>query len=353
MSHCRSTFVCLCVSTAMLLLYGQMSLFANDEPSKAVPGADLRLTQCFADLASVRFETRQKAVETLKNATEEQIREIGNAIDTHPDSEVVRRLIEVLELRYASTPLESSESRVVSEALEAAALSKRWFISEASRDVLQRHWQRRIELAVIELVRMGVSLSPEDPTLLWKPDNNMRSPDPFGESGARTLQIHINKSWPADPRAFELLKRIDLLRSENFLLQQGLVAIFLIDGHPLTVEQIAVLKGVFGDISITERGVVKLGLKPEPRFGLGMNPEGPASGVLVGVVEKDSSADNAGIAPGDVLLNLNEERLTDFDQLVTLLRKFDVGDKITLRCRKQGKEGESTIEDVEVVLKGW
>jgi hypothetical protein len=317
-----------------------------DEP--AVPAVnDAEMTLCLAKLASPVFADRQLAAETLKSATPEQITEIAAAVANHPDNEVVRRLIEILELRYGRTSLKSAATSVASEALEKAAESNRWFVSEAAKDVLQRHWQRRVELAVTELVRMNVSLSPTDPTILWKPDTN-HDGGPFGmrdPTSNQHLKIYVDRNWPADPRAFELLKRLEPLRSDAFLTKPTLVSFYLIDGHPLTTEQFAVLKGLFGDFRIAERGRVCLGVLNDSRFGGEL-------GVLVSSVQEGSSAADAGIRPGDLILGMNNEKIGSFEELVTLLRKYDVGDKITLQVRSR-RGSEVPLNNVEVSLKGW
>jgi len=337
------------LTTLMLVVPGSgfAALGLADEPDNSV-AHDSELAQSLTRLASPVFADRQLAAETLKSASPEQISEIAAAVENHPDNEVVRRLIEILELRYGQTSLKSAVASVASEALEKAAESNRWFVSEAAKDVLQRHWQRRVELAVTELVRMNISLSPTDPTILWKPDPN-NDGGPFGmrdPTSNQHLKIYVDQNWPADPRAFELLKRLEPLRSDAFLTRPTLVSFYLIDGHPLTTEQFALLKGLFGDFRIAERGRVCLGVLNDSRFGGEL-------GVLVSSVQEGSSAADAGIRPGDLILGMNKEKIGSFEELVTLLRKFDVGDKITLQVRSGRRGSETPLSDVEVSLKGW
>ena len=306
------------------------------------------ITQLVSDLGSPEFARRQAAVATLRNAKGQQLQEICKVLETGKDSETARRIIEVLELRYEQTPLDSEDVRITSETIEKSAHSERWFVSETARDVLERHWQRRTEIAVVELVSMNVPLSPKDPSELWK-QNSDAPPQMFGQAdptSSRHLKIYIDKNWPGNDRAFELLKRLDSLQTESFMTQPRLVSIYLIDGHPLAIEQVAILKGTFGDTQIAERGRVCLGVLNEPRFGV-------EEGILVGSVQKGSSADAAGISSGDLIVAMNGKKLTDFDQLVTQLRGFDVGDKIMLHIRSNGIQDEGGSRSVEVTLKGW
>jgi hypothetical protein len=306
------------------------------------------ITQLVSDLGSPEYARRQAAVATLRDAKGQQLKEICKVLETGEDSESARRIIEVLELRYEQAPLDSEDVLITSEAIEKSAHSERWFVSETARDVLDRHWRRRTEIAVIELVSMNVPLSPKDPSELWK-QNPDAPPQMFGQAdptSSRHLKIYIDKNWPGNDRAFELLKRLDSLQTESFMTQPRLVSIYLIDGHPLAIEQVAILKGTFGDTQIAERGRVCLGVLNEPRFGV-------EEGILVGSVQKGSSADAAGIRSGDLIVAMNGKKLTDFDQLVTQLRSFDVGDKIMLHIRNNGLQDEGGSRSVEVTLKGW
>jgi hypothetical protein len=273
---------------------------------------------------------------------------ISSSLESSPDSEVARRLLEVLEVHYQQLNPRLPEVRIASESLEKATSADRWFIAEAARDVLDRHWQRRTEMAVLELVDMKVALSPQDPTILWKDDPNADR-RPFGlvdPTSTQHLKIFINKDWPDNDRAFEVLKRLDSLKADSFMTQPRLISIYLIDGHPLKIEQVGILKGIFGDTQIAERSRVCLGILNEPRFGGDF-------GVFVGSVQRGSSADDAGIRQGDLITAMNGEKVTDFEALVTRLRNFDVGDKVLLHVETLSPLGERSTKNIEVTLKGW
>jgi hypothetical protein len=306
----------------------------------------LDVQRVVADLGSKEFATRQSAIQTLKHASADEIKELCKTLDQQKDNEIIRRLIEVLELRYENAALQSAEVKVVSEAIEKAATSKHWFLAEAASDILNRHWQRRTEIAVLDLIALKVTLSPKDPTLLWK-DDDRSDPQGFGlisPTSNRHLKVIVDRTWPNDPHAFELLGRLTTMKGDSFRTQYNPVSIYLIDGHPLPIEQIAVLKGLFG--SIAERGRVCLGILEQPRFAA-------ENGIVVREVSPNSSASTAGIAPGDQIVAMNGKKLADFDELVTLLKQFDVGDKIMLHIRSGRFAEQNGSSNVEVVLKGW
>lgn len=178
------------------------------------------------------------------------------------------------------------------------------------------------------------------------------------------LKIYIDETWPTDPRAFQLLQRLQGLAVWSRI-GGGLVSLYKIDGNPLSVEQTALLKGIFGDLRIQERGRVCLGVLQDGLVDGGV-------GVPIGRVEKDSSADRAGLKSGDLIQALNGQKLRDFDDLVKLLRQFKVGDTITMTVLPQvftprrgfgvpfppdeppnPDDGTRTPKEVKVTLRGW
>ena len=317
------------------------------EPVGELPNDVAAFQQSISDLASPEYARRQRAAETLKNSSAEQIVQLGQVITSNPDNEVVRRVIEILEASYQQPEREAFGVAAASEVIEFAAKSDRWFVAEAARDILKRHWKRRVELAVMELVRLGASLSPKDPTELWKTSQDLDHMPFRRRDGIRSdqLQIFVKDSWPKGPRGMELLRRLEALASDRFLRETGDIIIILVEGQPLSVEEIAILKGIFGDAPLQERGKVSLGIQPE---GLSSDP-----GVTVSAVKPESSADMAGIRSGDVITAFNGENVPDFDALVTILRKCSVGDVITLRVTKYNNTGVRENVDVAVTLKEW
>ncbi len=69
------------------------------------------------------------------------------------------------------------------------------------------------------------------------------------------------------------------------------------------------------------------------------------AGVLVERVVAGSAAERAGLAPGDVILKINEFQLDEEHPLVNVLTRFRPGDKVRLTVVRAGKilEMEATL----------
>ena len=63
-------------------------------------------------------------------------------------------------------------------------------------------------------------------------------------------------------------------------------------------------------------------------------------GVKVGSVMKDSAGEKAGLQTGDVIVGLNETKITDLKQYSDLLKKFKPGDEVKLKIDRNGEAKE-------------
>ena len=303
-----------------------------------------QVANAIEQLRSPEFPLRQKSMDLLKSVSAEQIPLLAGAVQNHADNEVVRRCIELLERRYATGDRDSIVVHQASETLEAASKSDRWFIAEAARDALERHWKRRVEIAMLELQKLGAPMSPTDPSKLWAGSNNYNGPlnrqDPTSDDH---LKIFVDEYWKTGPRGFELLQRLSSLISHDFMMGGSRVSMYVIDGHPLEHEQIAELKAIFGDIRVSERGRVCLGISHQP-----LNND--RGGVEVNNVQDGSSAAKANIQQADVLLKFDGKPLKDFDELIGVLKAYRPNDEVTFEVIRYGVRKPF---EVKVKLQGW
>jgi hypothetical protein len=311
--------------------------------------------QLRATLASPSFQERQQALLSLQNviASADGLQQVRTLLqnDLHPDA--ARRIIELTGRVYASRDYRDPLVRSASEILEQQAESASWFVAEASTQILNQAWRRRVEIAVGELIALGVPLEPRDPRKLW--ENPAFGTDPrVSPTSDQSVRIYLDEHWPGTPECFALLSRLKLLATSTRI-GFGRVHIYQIDGHPLSQEDIAALKGLFGDLRVQTRGRVCLGILQD---GFAAVP-----GVPVGSLSPGGSAANAGIQRGDVIVAMNGRDLLDFDELVTRLREFRIGDKIQLKVVRGGiprvlpsgipQPNSGDAMEIEVTLQGW
>ncbi len=62
------------------------------------------------------------------------------------------------------------------------------------------------------------------------------------------------------------------------------------------------------------------------------------SGALISEVFKGDPADNAGLRPGDVIMEINEKSIKDTHQLLILIASFHIGDKVRVKVLRDGQE---------------
>lgn len=338
----------LCLPLFFSLSSNGMSL--ADDPAPSAEGRDSvpalttqQVNDAIEQLRSPDFVVRQKSMETLQAVNAEQIDLLAQAIQTSPENEVARRCVDLLERRYATGDRDSAVVRQASEALEAAAESDRWFVAEAARDSLERHWKRRVEMTLLALQEIGAGMSPKVPEKLWESNREYSGPlnrqSPIRDDH---LKLFIDEHWKADAKGFELLRRLLPLVSHDFM-QGTKVSVYLIDGHTQQPEEIAELKAIFGDTRVSSRGAVCLGISHQPQ-------DAGRNGVEVNEVQDDSSAFRARILAEDVLLKFEGKPLKDFDELIELLKAFRPGEEVTFQVQR---DADRTPFDVNVKLQGW
>jgi len=61
-------------------------------------------------------------------------------------------------------------------------------------------------------------------------------------------------------------------------------------------------------------------------------------GAYVSAVVQGSPAEKAGLKRGDIILQINDEEVTGTNTLSKIINNLEVGDKITLKIDRDGKE---------------
>ena len=67
------------------------------------------------------------------------------------------------------------------------------------------------------------------------------------------------------------------------------------------------------------------------------------AGLYITAVENNSPADLCGIQPGDILLSIDDTRITDMDSLKAVLYAHEAGDQVTVTIYRNGTTGSATV----------
>jgi len=94
-----------------------------------------------------------------------------------------------------------------------------------------------------------------------------------------------------------------------------------------------------GDIERTNLGVMGYDLNPSvvEEYNLDI-----ANGFYIDTVERGSAAQFAGILPGDVIVQIDNKEITNFDDVVDAMKYNKVGDQLKIKVNRNG--GTKTIK---------
>ncbi len=70
---------------------------------------------------------------------------------------------------------------------------------------------------------------------------------------------------------------------------------------------------------------------------------GEESGALVAAVQPGSPADDAGLEPGDVVVGVDGEEITNFGELGVIIRQHAPGDELELVVNRDGERQDITV----------
>lgn len=363
--RCRTNELCN-FGRLFLIVPLLISLHAAGVPCNADDPLASDISALAAKLASPNFDERQQSIGELRKLsnTAAGVESICQLLRENPHPDAARRLIELLGLVYTRGSFRDETVLRASVALEEAAKSELWFVSEAGNEILKNATTQRVSIAIARLTTLGVPMEPQDPDELFQnagPAVGFRA-DPTSN---HHLKIYVDEHWPDSPQVFELLEQLRVLAG-SLRIGAGRISIYQIDGHPLPPEKIARLKALYGDLRVQERGRVCLGIVQGTMFGENLQ------GVLVSQVDPKSSAGEAGLRQNDVITRIDEKELIDFNDLVEELRSYRIGDVVTLKVIRNGVQANRTVVpqppplnpppeqpsgeeqlEIKVTLKGW
>ncbi len=340
------------------------TLMAEDAAAAPQPMDQNAFTGLVAALRADDFATRLQAAASLKDVDVNHLQQIAELPEGELNAEVAARLFAKLDARYMQD--DENKSDAASELLERLAQSDRLLLADGAQRILNRRWQRRVELAAKLLEKMGAEFRAGS----FTGQLGMR----WGPAASRpNVQLFVGEEWTGGDEGIAVMERLKALADPG-LRASGLV-VWLLEGHPLNDDQRSRLRDLVGESRINERSRVALGILGEQAF---------APGVLVRHVSGGSSAAASKLQIGDVLTAMLDEappadvepadievkepqKLKDFDHLVERLKVYRKGDKIWLIVERgravpmnngfllpqRFPRPEPTVKVIEVTLKGW
>ena len=342
------------------------------------PATDAEATavhdRLLADLGSKDFSVRSAASARLKELTASDILRLATRVKDQPNAEVVVRVQAEIDARYESE--DPADVTVASKVLEAQAGDPRLMLADGARQSLRQHWRQRIELAIKALEEHGAIVRRGTFT---KYDRFNPFPRSSEDTGA--IRILLTETWTGGDAGVAIFQRLTALCGP--VLGEAGIKLYLLQGNRLTEEQERQLVEVVGQNRVAKRSRVALGISPYGHTG---------PGVLIGQVTAGSSAADAGLKPGNLIVAIlpknsepaapaNKEGelapeivpgtavdktlLRDFDDLVERLMEYREGDVMTVRVQTAGhvpgfdqlpgndQLKEANLEEVKVTMKGW
>lgn len=304
---------------SVLLLISSLPAAAvlADDPPADIPAL-------VEQLEDADFSRREAAVEALARHGRQAIDPLlKGAAGTSP--EATSRAVGLLERMMESDDpqtVDAADTALValldSQDPQASTLAQ----AALSRKALVRE-QRAIE-KIKELggqVQMGPQIYPNGQPLPGLSFEQARE--------LRPRVILLSKDWKGGVEGLVHFARLTHINA---------LTIYVEKGSEVPLERAQALAGVLPGLMVHHRG---------PYLGVGADPNRPGECVITQVKE-DGPADKAGLEPGDQVLAVENQPIQIFDELVEGLKKYEIGDTVTLNILRRGE-----AINVDVTLEPW
>lgn len=268
-----------------------------DEPESVLISAEVR--EAVADLSSAEFSRRQNAEQRLiaqgSLAFEPLIASLGRV-----PQDAGQRILLILERIWLKTP--EPQSDVLERLLEKLRLSVGPYQPDIAQ-MLQAHHRLREERAVRILRRLNAIVEEEEDerekelaNFLWQPLQK--------EPIKRVSHIILPRSWKGTEADLWHIQRLSHLK---------FLTVFVVENNGVTEAAKQTLHVGFPDILVVGRSEIFLGVTQEFRFG-------NENGCRVSNIQEGSSAEIAGVQPGDLIQSVDGKPISNFDGLVNALK---------------------------------
>jgi hypothetical protein len=235
---------------------------------------------------------------------------------SHKNLEVAVRAVLILKEIYISgddSAVESAEA-----ALEKLKESKNRSISGRAAAVLNRYYLEVGRKRAIAAIRKFAGHVEFDQRSLY---------NPLHPNTLRIRYVLVDENWTGGDKGIEQIKRLTTLG-----------AFYVIDGAKISEDGIQGIQKAIPNVIVQRRG----------RSYLGISGLADENGCLVGQVNTDTAAERAKLRAGDVITHFGGEKVTSFEQLVTLIKKTRPGNKLEVKLLRGGDEMTKTV-----VMDSW
>ena len=210
--------------------------------------------------------------------------------------------------------------------------------SVAASMALHRNSQLRRTRAATALARLGATITYRDPVrfeqILTLPPETPGVGVGFGPASIPTA-VFIHEDWRG--------QREDLWQLRRLTCQSGMV-IYVINGAKVEINDIwSATAAWIPGVDIEQRGA---------SLGITRNGFEERSGCGVDSVLPHSAAEKAGLLQGDLIFQVDETRISSFNELVQLLRDKRPGESVNVHLLRKAGLDESLVQ-VPIVLGSW
>ena len=275
-------------------------------------------SELIVELESRSFAKRQRATRELYRSGADAAVLLGRAARGEK-LEVAARAIGVLERMYTAQDLDVvAASELV---LEGLAETGPRSVARRARKVLESHTDLRQRRAVEQVRRLG--------GIFKDAQDNVVDPNNSRMVGHPIVTLQLGKGWKGGDKGLKYVRRLTRLRS-----------LLIIDGAKASDEQLASLTAAVPMLMVVRRGRALLGVKS---FSMPCQIQEVRPGL---------AAHRAGVKVGDVVQKFNDKPISDFQQLVDLIKGHRPGDKVILTVSRT-VDGQKKIVALKVTLDSW
>lgn len=343
------------------------------DPS-AAPKHDLQVV--IDQLNAPQFQVRQEAQEQLNNLEAAQIGQLESHVRTCPSAEAVVRCIDSLEHHFQSDRL--AEAQAAWEVLESLHRCDRQIVRDQIAHILTGRWKTRMKFSTAELQKHGVVVVKPESVAAALAVQRKRQMDAkkspgqarrfiFNSTPPEIVQLFFTSDWTGSHETLKLLQRIPGLQTQDAkafaakgararrlfggINGNGIppVGIFLVAGHSLSDNDVAWIKGAFGNYT-NERSEVMLGIN-----ALGAVA---GEGCQINKIVPFGSGDAAGLMSGDIIISVAEQKIASFEDLVDELHNYSPGATVDVQVVRAAFAGNQPIPQkstlsIPVKLRSW